>query len=123
MAIDTATSLILILGLSLTSGVLAALFDAEANRVRIDMSEYQERHTVSRRIGAPPGYIGNDKGGKLTAAAFYQNPARMGRAKGKRLQRRRGEFLERTFGHLCETGAARRTRLRGRGVAPVWWRD
>ncbi|MCB9109054.1 MAG: ATP-dependent chaperone ClpB [Anaerolineales bacterium] len=44
------------------------LFDDEANMVRIDMSEYQERHTVSRLIGAPPGYIGYDEGGQLTEA-------------------------------------------------------
>lgn len=55
-----------------------------------------------------------DKGGPATAAAFYQNRARVRRAKGKRFQRRRGELLERTFAHVCETGAARRTRLRGR---------
>ena len=55
-----------------------------------------------------------DKGGAKTAAAFYENRARVGRAKGKRLQRWRGERLERTFAHVCETGAARRTRLRGR---------
>jgi ATP-dependent Clp protease ATP-binding subunit ClpB len=42
------------------------LFDDEANMVRIDMSEYQERHTVARLIGAPPGYIGYDEGGQLT---------------------------------------------------------
>jgi ATP-dependent Clp protease ATP-binding subunit ClpC len=44
------------------------LFDDEENMVRIDMSEYQERHTVSRLIGAPPGYIGYDEGGQLTEA-------------------------------------------------------
>jgi len=55
-----------------------------------------------------------DKGGAKTAAAFYENRARVGRAKGKRFQRRRGEILERTFAHVCETGGARRTRLRGR---------
>jgi len=42
------------------------LFDAERAMVRIDMSEYQEKHTVSRLIGAPPGYIGYDEGGQLT---------------------------------------------------------
>jgi len=42
------------------------LFDTEENMVRIDMSEYQERHTVSRLIGAPPGYVGYDEGGQLT---------------------------------------------------------
>jgi ATP-dependent Clp protease ATP-binding subunit ClpB len=46
----------------------AALFDSEANMVRIDMSEYMERHTVSRLIGAPPGYVGYDEGGQLTEA-------------------------------------------------------
>lgn len=42
------------------------LFDDESALVRIDMSEYQERHTVSRLVGAPPGYIGYDEGGQLT---------------------------------------------------------
>jgi ATP-dependent Clp protease ATP-binding subunit ClpB len=45
-----------------------ALFDSESNIIRIDMSEYQEKHTVSRLIGAPPGYIGYDEGGQLTEA-------------------------------------------------------
>jgi len=44
------------------------LFDNEANMVRLDMSEYQERHTVARLIGAPPGYVGYDEGGQLTEA-------------------------------------------------------
>jgi ATP-dependent Clp protease ATP-binding subunit ClpB len=44
------------------------LFDSEENLIRIDMSEYMERHTVSRLIGAPPGYIGYDEGGQLTEA-------------------------------------------------------
>jgi ATP-dependent Clp protease ATP-binding subunit ClpB len=46
----------------------AALFDSEDNMVRLDMSEYQERHTVSRLVGAPPGYVGYDAGGQLTEA-------------------------------------------------------
>jgi ATP-dependent Clp protease ATP-binding subunit ClpB len=45
-----------------------ALFDTEENIVRIDMSEYQERHTVSRLVGAPPGYVGYEEGGQLTEA-------------------------------------------------------
>jgi ATP-dependent Clp protease ATP-binding subunit ClpB len=45
-----------------------ALFDSEENLVRIDMSEYMERHTVSRLIGAPPGYVGYEEGGQLTEA-------------------------------------------------------
>ena len=44
------------------------LFDDEQNLVRVDMSEYQERHTVARLIGAPPGYVGYDEGGQLTEA-------------------------------------------------------
>jgi ATP-dependent Clp protease ATP-binding subunit ClpB len=44
------------------------LFDDEAAMIRIDMSEYQERHTVARLIGAPPGYVGYDEGGQLTEA-------------------------------------------------------
>ena len=45
-----------------------SLFDSEANMIRIDMSEYMEKHSVSRLIGAPPGYIGFDEGGQLTEA-------------------------------------------------------
>ncbi len=45
-----------------------ALFDSRDNLIRIDMSEYQERHTVSRLIGAPPGYVGYEEGGQLTEA-------------------------------------------------------
>jgi ATP-dependent Clp protease ATP-binding subunit ClpB len=52
----------------LAKALAATLFDDERNMVRIDMSEYQERHTVSRLIGAPPGYIGYDEGGQLTEA-------------------------------------------------------
>ncbi len=44
------------------------LFDEENNMIRLDMSEYQERHTVARLIGAPPGYVGYDEGGQLTEA-------------------------------------------------------
>jgi ATP-dependent Clp protease ATP-binding subunit ClpB len=52
----------------LAKALAAALFDTEENIVRIDMSEYQERHTVSRLIGAPPGYVGYEEGGQLTEA-------------------------------------------------------
>ena len=45
-----------------------SLFDSEGNLVRIDMSEYMEKHAVSRLIGAPPGYVGYDEGGQLTEA-------------------------------------------------------
>ena len=52
----------------LAKTLAASLFDSEDNMVRLDMSEYQERHTVSRLIGAPPGYVGYDEGGQLTEA-------------------------------------------------------
>src|SRR6478609_486036 len=45
-----------------------ALFDSDQAMIRLDMSEYQERHTVSRLVGAPPGYVGYDEGGQLTEA-------------------------------------------------------
>ncbi|GLY85559.1 ATP-dependent chaperone ClpB [Actinoallomurus iriomotensis] len=52
----------------LAKALAEALFDTEDNMVRLDMSEYQERHTVSRLVGAPPGYIGYEEGGQLTEA-------------------------------------------------------
>ncbi len=52
----------------LAKTLAAALFDTEDNMVRLDMSEYQERHTVSRLVGAPPGYVGYEEGGQLTEA-------------------------------------------------------
>ena len=52
----------------LSRALAEALFDSEDNIVRLDMSEYQERHTVSRLIGAPPGYVGYEEGGQLTEA-------------------------------------------------------
>ena len=45
-----------------------ALFDSEENMIRIDMSEYMEKHSVSRLVGAPPGYVGYEEGGQLTEA-------------------------------------------------------
>jgi len=48
------------------------LFDTEEAMVRIDMSEYQERHTASRLIGAPPGYVGYEEGGQLTEAVRWR---------------------------------------------------
>ncbi|MCL1895015.1 MAG: ATP-dependent chaperone ClpB [Clostridiales bacterium] len=52
----------------LAKALAEALFDSEKNLVRIDMSEYMEKHSVSRLIGAPPGYVGYDEGGQLTEA-------------------------------------------------------
>ncbi len=52
----------------LAKTLAAALFDNETNMVRIDMSEYMEKHSVARLIGAPPGYVGYDEGGQLTEA-------------------------------------------------------
>src|SRR5205814_3470887 len=50
----------------LARAVAEFLFDDERSMVRIDMGEYQEKHTVARLIGAPPGYVGYDEGGQLT---------------------------------------------------------
>ncbi len=52
----------------LARALASILFDDENNLVRIDMSEYMEKHTVSRLIGAPPGYVGHEEGGQLTEA-------------------------------------------------------
>ncbi len=52
----------------LAKALAACLFDDEANMVRLDMSEYMEKYSVSRLIGAPPGYVGYDEGGQLTEA-------------------------------------------------------
>ncbi|CCU82657.1 unnamed protein product [Blumeria hordei] len=52
----------------LTKALAEFLFDDPKSMIRLDMSEYQERHTVSRMIGAPPGYVGHDAGGQLTEA-------------------------------------------------------
>jgi len=52
----------------LAKALAAYLFDDESMMTRIDMSEYQEKHTVSRLVGAPPGYVGYDEGGQLTEA-------------------------------------------------------
>ena len=52
----------------LAKALSEALFDTEQNMIRIDMSEYMEKHSVSRLVGAPPGYVGYDEGGQLTEA-------------------------------------------------------
>src|SRR5204863_264965 len=52
----------------LTKALAAFLFDDERAMVRIDMSEYMEKHSVARLIGAPPGYVGYEEGGSLTEA-------------------------------------------------------
>lgn len=52
----------------LAKSLAEALFDSENNMVRIDMSEYMEKHSVARMIGAPPGYVGYEEGGQLTEA-------------------------------------------------------
>lgn len=57
----------------LAKALASELFDSETHIVRIDMSEYQEAHTVARLIGAPPGYVGYDEGGQLTEA-IRRNP-------------------------------------------------
>ena len=57
----------------IAKALASQLFDNEANMVRIDMSEYMEKHSVSRLIGAPPGYVGYDEGGQLSEAV-RRNP-------------------------------------------------
>ena len=52
----------------LARALAASLFDSEDNMIRIDMSEYMEKHAVARLIGAPPGYVGYEEGGQLTEA-------------------------------------------------------
>ncbi|HKM04807.1 MAG TPA: ATP-dependent chaperone ClpB [Lachnospiraceae bacterium] len=52
----------------LAKALASSLFDNESNMIRIDMSEYMEKHSVSRLIGAPPGYVGYEEGGQLTEA-------------------------------------------------------
>ncbi len=52
----------------LAKALSESLFDTEKNMIRIDMSEYMEKHSVSRLVGAPPGYVGYDEGGQLTEA-------------------------------------------------------
>jgi ATP-dependent Clp protease ATP-binding subunit ClpB len=52
----------------LAKALAEVLFDTDENIIRLDMSEYQERHTVSRLVGAPPGYVGYEEGGQLTEA-------------------------------------------------------
>ncbi|QSR86057.1 ATP-dependent chaperone ClpB [Candidatus Methylacidiphilum infernorum] len=52
----------------LARSLAEALFDSEENMIRLDMSEYMEKHTVARLIGAPPGYVGFEEGGQLTEA-------------------------------------------------------
>ena len=57
----------------LAKSLAASLFESEKHMIRIDMSEYMEKHAVSRLIGAPPGYVGHDEGGQLTEAV-RRNP-------------------------------------------------
>ena len=56
----------------LAKTLAATLFDDEKNLIRIDMSEYMEKYSVSRLIGAPPGYVGYEEGGQLTEAVRRQ---------------------------------------------------
>ncbi len=56
----------------LAKAIASSLFDREENMIRIDMSEYMEKHSVSRLVGAPPGYVGYEEGGQLTEAVRRQ---------------------------------------------------
>jgi transposase len=82
----------------------ATIRDLERRGVRTYIPERKQRG--KRRF--------TDKGGWCTARAVYKNRARVNRAKGKALQRKRGELIERSFAHVLETGGHRRARLRGR---------
>jgi transposase len=73
--------------------------------------QYRTYISVPKKIGTSRW---TDKGGIFTEQAYYGNRTRVGRAKGRALMRRRGELIERTFAHICETGGHRRVRLRGR---------
>ena len=65
------------------------LFDDEHAMIRIDMSEYQEKHTVARLVGAPPGYVGYEEGGQLTEAVrrrpYSRDPVRRNREGASRM--------------------------------------
>ena len=52
----------------LSKALAEVVFGSEQNLIRVDMSEYMEKHTVSRLVGAPPGYVGYEEGGQLTDA-------------------------------------------------------
>jgi hypothetical protein len=78
--------------------------DLERREVRTYIPE--RKHNGQRRF--------TDKGGWCTARAVYKNQARVKRAKGRAMQRKRGELIERSFAHILETGGVRRARLRGR---------
>src|SRR5690625_7228605 len=56
----------------LAKALAATMFDSEKHMIRIDMSEYMEKHAVSRLIGAPPGYVGREEGGQRTDAIRRQ---------------------------------------------------
>ena len=68
----------------LCKALAEALFDSEENIVRLDMSEYMEKHSVARLIGAPPGYVGYDEGGQLTEAVRRKPTASSCSTKSKR---------------------------------------
>jgi ATP-dependent Clp protease ATP-binding subunit ClpB len=59
----------------LARALAQALFDSEESMIRIDMSEYMEKHAVARLIGAPPGYVGYEEGGQLTEAVRRRRAA------------------------------------------------
>src|SRR5699024_10702065 len=58
--------------IELDKSLSPTMFDSEKHMIRIDMSEYMEKHSVSRLIGAPPGYVGHEAGGQLTEAVRRQ---------------------------------------------------
>ncbi len=76
----------------------------------LKQAEYRTYISVPKKTAK---YRWTDKGGIYTERAYYGNRERVGRAKGRTLMRKRGELIERTFAHICETGGHRRVRLRG----------
>ena len=94
----------------LAKALAEQLFDDENQLVRIDMSEYMERHTVSRLIGAPPGYVGFDQGGLLTDA-IDQHPHSV-----LLLDEIAGGLTDAEANELVETIAA----LKAKGITIVW---
>jgi transposase len=95
--------------------VIEVVADKGYHKVELlrDLGRAQYRTYISvPKANGPHCWV--DKGRLYTQQAYYNNRARVARAKGKALLRRRGELLERSFAHVCETGGHRRVRLRGR---------
>ena len=64
----------------LAKALAQAMFGSQDNMIRVDMSEYMEKHTVSRLIGSPPGYVGHEESGQLTDKVRQKPYSKIGRA-------------------------------------------